>query len=83
MPRTACGVIKGVDGEIYEDVLFYRWDPEHGHLRLHDPNRDLKIGDLIEIVPFYPMTDLHDKIFGIRKGEIEAIWSIFSKGTFR
>ena len=83
LPASACGVIKGLDGEIYEDVLYYRWDPEYGMLKIYGTTRDLKIGDMIEIIPYYPEgAELHDKIFGIRSGEVEVTWPILCRGKF-
>jgi len=84
LPSAACGIVKGLDGKIYDDVQYYRWDPEYGMLRLHDRARDLEIGDLIEIIPYYPEgAELHDEIFGVRNGEVEVSWPILCRGKFR
>ena len=55
---------------------------EYGIMNLHDPKRNLKIGDLIEVVPYHccPTVNLYDELIGVRKGEVETIWPIWARG---
>jgi D-serine deaminase-like pyridoxal phosphate-dependent protein len=85
LPSTGGGVVKGLDGEIYEDIVFHRWGEEYGILRLYDPKRVLSIGDLIEVIPYHVCStvNLYDQIVGIRDGEVETIWPIWARGKVR
>ena len=85
LPPTGGGVVRGLDGEVYEDVVFHRWGEEYGMLKLYDPTRDLKIGDLIEIIPYHVCStvNLYDELIGVRNGEVEAMWPIWARGKVR
>ncbi len=85
LPSTGGGVVKGLDGEIYEDIVFHRWGEEYGILRLYDPTRSLRIGDLIEIIPYHVCStvNLYEELVGIRSGEVEALWPIWARGKVR
>ena len=51
---------------------------EYGALRLQNPSRDLKVGDLVQIMPGHCDTtvNLHNVYFGVRKGNVEHVWPI-------
>jgi D-serine deaminase-like pyridoxal phosphate-dependent protein len=85
LPSTGGGVVRGLDGEVYEDIVFHRWGEEYGMLTLYDPTRDLKIGDLIEILPYHccSTVNLYDELIGVRKGEVELTWPILARGKVR
>jgi D-serine deaminase-like pyridoxal phosphate-dependent protein len=55
---------------------------EHGKIELSEPNHDLKVGDKLEWIIGYGDTTvcLHDEMIGIRKGEVEAVWSVLGRG---
>jgi D-serine deaminase-like pyridoxal phosphate-dependent protein len=42
----------------------------------------LEVGDKIEFISLYidGTINLHEKIYAIRKGQVEAIWSILGRG---
>ena len=85
LPAEGGGVVRGLDGEVYQDVVFHRWGEEYGILKLYDPRRNLKPGDLIEIVPYHVCStvNLYDEIMGIRNGELETILPIWARGKVR
>jgi len=85
LPSTGGGVVRGLDGEIYDDIVFHRWGEEYGILKLTNPHRDLKIGDLIEVIPFHVCStvNLYDELVGLRNGELEVIWPIWARGKVR
>ena len=55
---------------------------EYGALRLQNPSRDLKVGDLVQIMPGHCDTtvNLHNVYFGVRKGTVEHVWPIEGRG---
>ena len=69
--------VKGIEG-----VEVYDLSEEHGHLKLKDPGIELKVGDMIELIPAYAPTtvNLHNKFY-VTKGEtVEAVWKIEGRG---
>ncbi|KAH4802546.1 hypothetical protein HBI23_182950 [Parastagonospora nodorum] len=57
---------------------------EHGSLEWEDGSdaRPLKIGDRVEMVPSHidPTINLHDVYYAYRKGVVEEIWTVDSRG---
>jgi D-serine deaminase-like pyridoxal phosphate-dependent protein len=84
LPSYGGGLVRGLDGEVYEDVVFHRWGEEYGIMKLYDTHRDLKIGDKIEIIPYHccSTVNLHDELIGVRKGEVELRWPVWARGKY-
>jgi D-serine deaminase-like pyridoxal phosphate-dependent protein len=85
LPVSAGGVVRKVNGEVYEDLVFHRWGEEYGIMKLYDSSIDLKIGDLVEIIPYHICTtvNLHDELVMVRNGEVEAVWPISARGKYK
>ncbi|MBW1699777.1 MAG: DSD1 family PLP-dependent enzyme [Deltaproteobacteria bacterium] len=68
-----------------EDVQYTRASDEHGTLKLNDPQRDLKIGDKLKLIPGHcdPTVNLFDWYVGIRNNRVECLWPITARGAFR
>jgi len=49
---------------------------------LDNPNRDVKVGDVFELIPPHSDTTakLHDKYYCIRDNKVEAIWPNYGRG---
>ncbi len=64
------------------DVEYHRASDEHGTLTLHDPNRVLRVGDKVRLVPGHcdPTVNLHDWYVGVRNARVEALWAITARG---
>ena len=64
------------------DVEYARASDEHGKLTLHDPDRAVRIGDKIRLIPGHcdPTVNLHDWYVCVRHGRIEALWPITARG---
>jgi len=58
---------------------------EHGQIELEAPSETPRIGDKIEWhVGYGDMTVcLHDEIYGVRKGIVEAVWPVLARGRLR
>jgi len=58
---------------------------EHSKLDMSKSDANLKPGDKIELIPSHCCTtvNLHDKLYGIRNGTLEAIWDIEGRGKIR
>ena len=64
------------------DVEYVRASDEHGALTLHDPNRSLRVGDKVRLIPGHcdPTVNLHDWYVCIRGGTVEDVWPITARG---
>jgi len=85
LPSTAGGVIKGLNGEVYDEMVFHRWGEEYGIIKVYDKKKEIKIGDLLEIIPYHccSTVNLYDELFGVRNDEVEARWPIWARGKVR
>lgn len=68
-----------------EGVELIALNEEHGHLRLKNPSRELRVGDKIELIPSHGCTTInqHDKFYAVRRGKVEAVWEIMGRGRFQ
>ena len=55
---------------------------EHGRLNIAKASRQVNVGDRIEfVIPHCdPSVNLYDRIFGVRKDQVESIWKIAARG---
>lgn len=68
-----------------QDVEYISPSDEHGKLTLHNPSRDIRIGDKLMLIPGHcdPTVNLFDWYLGIRNGRVETIWPITARGAMR
>ncbi len=68
------------------DLECHALSEEHGRLRsLGGPVTDLAVGDLLEFIPGHGCTtvNLHDLMYAMRQGRVEAIWPVAARGKVR
>ncbi|MBI2193060.1 MAG: alanine racemase [Planctomycetes bacterium] len=55
---------------------------EHGHVDIRECSRRFQVGDRVSVIPLHgeTTTNLHDTMYGVRKGVVEAIWKIAGRG---
>lgn len=65
------------------DVEYVRASDEHGKLTLHNPERGLRLGDKVRLIPGHcdPTVNLYDWYVGIRNGRVEVLWPITARGA--
>ena len=65
-----------------DDVTFRGFSEEHATLEVSGPARDLRPGDVVEIVPGHGCTtvNLYDRYHAMRRGLVEAIWPVTARG---
>ena len=58
---------------------------EHATIELAEPNGSPGVGDRVEFVAGYCDSTLflHDELYGIRDGRVEAVWPILGRGKTR
>ncbi|MFC5651098.1 alanine racemase [Paenibacillus solisilvae] len=76
----------GGHGQIcnHPNLMISKLSEEHGTL-LVEGESDLRIGDVIEIIPNHicPVINLADQIYGFRQGELDQIIPILARGKNR
>jgi D-serine deaminase-like pyridoxal phosphate-dependent protein len=70
-------LVKDIDG-----VEVIKFSAEHGHLKLEEPNKDLKIGDKLELFPSNCGTtaNIYNDYIGVRDDVVEVVWPISARG---
>jgi len=65
------------------DVEYTRASDEHGLLVLHDPERPLRVGDKLRLVPGHcdPTVNLYDWYVAVRGGRVQGLWPITARGA--
>jgi 3-hydroxy-D-aspartate aldolase len=55
---------------------------EHGRLTITDPSRAPRLGERIEFFPPHcdPTFNLYDRVYALRRDQVEAVWDIAARG---
>ncbi len=79
------GIEVGWDPQGLRFLECHALSEEHGRLRAVDGDCHLQPGELIEFIPGHGCTtmNLHDQIYAVRDGRLEAIWPIAARGKVR
>lgn len=75
--RRGYGHVLGHDDVALEDL-----SEEHGHLNVRRAERQPRLGELMRIVPNHVCTciNLHDRVYGVRDGEVVNEWTVAGRG---
>ncbi len=67
------------------NVTFVGLSAEHGKIELNAPAETPRVGETIEFVAGYSDTTvvLHDELYGIRDGVVEAVWPLPARGRLQ
>ena len=65
-----------------EGVVFSNMNEEHGYLDMRASDRSFSVGDRVPIVPNHicAAINLHERVYGIRRGEVECFWEVEGRG---
>ena len=66
-------------------VQSHRGSAEHGVITLEAPDTQVQVGDLLDFLVGYgdATVFLHDNLYGIRNGVVDAVWPILGRGKLR
>jgi len=66
-------------------ITVFKLNEEHGHVKIGNPERDLRAGDKIEIIPSHGCTTipLYERYVVIRNDRVESIMEIHARGANR
>lgn len=75
-------------GNIYGFILehpqarIYKLNEEHAYVDCGACDPPPRIGDIVHIVPIHTcvVSNLHDTLYGVRDGEVEATWRVAARG---
>lgn len=69
----------------HRDAVFSKMNEEHGYVTLTDANCKVKIGERVRVIPNHicVAVNLHEKIYGVRGGEVEAVWPVDGRGKLQ
>ena len=62
-----------------------RMSVEHGHIDTSRCDRAFRVGDRLSVIPLHQgMTiNLHDEVYAVRHGTVEAVWPVAGRGKVR
>lgn len=80
----ASETVNGVYGHVleYPQARLYKLNEEHGYLDLSACDDRPVIGDRVHIIPVHTcvVSNLHDRLYGVRDGEVEVTWTVAARG---
>ena len=67
------------------DCIFHNMNEEHGFIDIRSAGRSFTIGDRVHIIPNHicPAVNLHERVYGIRNGEVEQVWEVEGRGKLQ
>ena len=76
-PPTPYGyIVEHPDGKIYGMSV------EHGHVDVSECSHRFTVGDRLSVIPQHQgmTTNLHDRVYAVRNGVVEAVWDVAGRG---
>jgi len=74
-------------GHIVEapEAVFHKMNEEHGYVDVRGCDRKFEIGDLLRVIPNHicVAVNLHERVYGIRNGEVEESWEVSGRGKLQ
>jgi D-serine deaminase-like pyridoxal phosphate-dependent protein len=71
----------------YPDAVLAHQSEEHGHVDLSacPPDQRPGIGERVTVIPNHccTTTNMHDEVYGVRKGKVEVVWPVLARGKTR
>lgn len=66
----------------YPDATIYKLNEEHGYVDVSAYGDAPKVGDRLHIIPVHTcvVTNMHDKLYGVRGDHVEVIWDVAARG---
>lgn len=67
-------------------AVFHKMNEEHGYIDLRRAERtDFQVGERVHIIPNHICVamNLHEQVYGVRKGEVEQIWKVEARGKLQ
>ncbi|MDW8352446.1 MAG: D-TA family PLP-dependent enzyme [Anaerolineae bacterium] len=67
----------------YPDAVIYGLSEEHGHVDFSACSRKPTVGERVTVLPNHccPVSNLFDRVVGVRNGEVELTWRVAARGA--
>jgi len=67
------------------EAVFHKMNEEHGYVDVRQCGRKFEIGERLRIIPNHicVAVNLHERVFGIRNGEVEEVWEVAGRGKLQ
>jgi D-serine deaminase-like pyridoxal phosphate-dependent protein len=67
------------------ECVFHNMNEEHGFIDIHNAGRSFTVGDRVRLIPNHicPAVNLHERVYGIRGGEVEQVWEVEGRGKLQ
>lgn len=67
------------------NARFYHMNEEHGRLDLAASETKLHVGDQVRIIPNHicVAVNMHERVYGIRGGQVEVTWEVAGRGKLQ
>ncbi len=67
------------------EAVFHKMNEEHGYVDVTGCDRKFQIGERLRIIPNHicVAVNLHERIYGIRNGEVEEVWEVAGRGKLQ
>ena len=66
-------------------AAFHKMNEEHGYVDVRACDRTFEIGERLHIIPNHicVAVNLHERVYGIRNGEVEEVWEVAGRGKLQ
>jgi len=66
-------------------AVFHKMNEEHGYVDVGRCDRKFEIGERLHIIPNHicVAVNLHERMYGIRSGEVEEVWEVAGRGKLQ
>ena len=84
--KTLSSDALGLDGfgliTEYPQLVLAKFSEEHGHVDCSASNARPRIGERVTIIPNHAcaVTNLHDRVYGVRDGRVERMFQVAARG---
>ena len=64
---------------------FRKMNEEHGYIDVTAVKEQFAVGDRLQIIPNHicVAVNLHERVYGVRKGEVEQVWEVEGRGKLQ
>jgi D-serine deaminase-like pyridoxal phosphate-dependent protein len=64
------------------DAVFVALSEEHGHVDITRSSRAYRVGERLHVLPNHvcATVNMHDRLYGARKGIVEKVWDVSARG---
>lgn len=67
------------------ECVFHTMNEEHGYVDIRKAGREFTVGDRVRVIPNHVCVavNLHERVHGVRNGEVEQVWTVEGRGKLQ